>query len=279
VNTEKQTLTIIRGPVVFVMGSPPEERAGRFPGDLETQHEVRLERSFAIASQKVTLGQFRRFCRERGITPAHPAEYGNDEEGPVVAVSWYQAAEYCNWLSQREGLTPCYLPDERGGYGPGMSIAPDALGRTGYRLPTEEEWEFACRAGAVTSRHYGSAEDLLAQYAWYRRNSDAYTPGGARLKPNDLGLFDILGATWEWCHEPAIPTAETVGLGLGLPASLAVRPPQAMPIGRTTNCFCRGGSDIDLPELVRAAYRCRYPPAGMDGTLGFRIARTLPERL
>jgi formylglycine-generating enzyme required for sulfatase activity len=254
VNGEGQTLTIVPGPVVFVMGSPRGEESDRFRGAPETRHEVRLGHSFAISSQKVTLGQFRRFREDH----PHPVEYGADANGPVLAVSWYQAAEYCNWLSQREGLPPeqwCYLPDDRGSYGPGMRIAPDALSRTGYRLPAEAEWEYTCRAGAVTSRYYGSADHLLRHHAWYRHNSDAYTPGSARLKPNDLGLFDVLGTAWEWCHEPLR------------------NEPDAAINGKTTS-LCRGGSYIDLPELVRAAYRCAYPPDGKDCTLGFRIART-----
>jgi formylglycine-generating enzyme required for sulfatase activity len=260
VNGEGQTLTRVRGPVVFVMGAPPDESPGRFPGQPETPHEVRIDHSFAVGSQLVTLGQFRRFCAARGVAHRHPVEYGAADDGPVLAVSWYQAAAYCDWLSERAGLPPeqwCYRNDDRVGYGPGMRVAPDALARAGYRLPTEAEWEYACRAGAVTSRYHGSAEHLLWHYAWYRHSSDAYTPPNARLKPNDLGLFDVLGSAWEWCHD-ALP---------GAPDGL---------LGEATRCLCRGGSYVDLPELVRAAYRCHYPPDGKDCTLGFRVARTWP---
>ena len=92
----------------------------------------------------------------------------------MIAVTWYGAAAYCNWLSEQEGLPQdqwCYLPNEKQEYAEGMTIPADVLRRTGYRLPTEAEWEYACRAGAITSRYYGLSLDLLEKYAWYQDNS------------------------------------------------------------------------------------------------------------
>ena len=98
-------------------------------------------------------------------------------------------------------MPECYEPNEEGQYAEGMRIRADALQRTGYRLPTEAEWEYACRAGAMTSRYYGLSEELLGQYAWYLTNTlgDRARPCGSLL-PNDLGLFDMLGNVYEWCN-------------------------------------------------------------------------------
>src|SRR5262249_26118340 len=122
------------------------------------------------------------------------------DEGPMILVSWFQAAAYCNWLSKEEGLDECYPPLEK--IGDGMQMPQGYLQRTGYRLPTEAEWEYACRAGAVTSRFYGTSEKLLGRYAWYRETTeDKRTQPGGLLKPNDLGLFDAYGNVWEWCQD------------------------------------------------------------------------------
>ena len=82
-----------------------------------------------------------------------------------------------------------------------MRIKADALKLPGYRLPTEAEWEYACRAGAVTSRYYGLSVDLLGRYAWYLKNAQQRAWPCGSLQPNDLGLFDMLGNVLEWCQE------------------------------------------------------------------------------
>src|SRR5262249_29326460 len=107
-------------------------------------------------------------------------------------------------LSKKEGLPEdqwCYLPNKNGGLAHGMQLAPDYLQRTGYRLPTEAEWEYACRAGAVTSRYYGESEELLEKYAWYGKNSAQRTWPVGILKPNDFGLFDMHGQVDVWCQD------------------------------------------------------------------------------
>ena len=121
-------------------------------------------------------------------------------------MTWYEAAEYCNWLSEKEGISAdqwCYEPNDQGKFAEGMRAKDKYLTLTGYRLPTEAEWEFACRAGTITRFYFGQNDALLANYAWYRaqQQSDRTWPV-ASLKPNDFGLFDMLGNVWHWCECP-----------------------------------------------------------------------------
>src|SRR5262249_51958286 len=129
---------------------------------------------------------------------------------PILGVTWYEAAAYCNWLSRAEGLPEkewCYEPNPRDRFEGGMKLAPDYLKRNGYRLPTEAEFEYACRAGASTRRYYGSADDLLGKYAWYSGNAGERTRPVRSLKPNDFGLFDMHGSLFGWCQERTLSYA------------------------------------------------------------------------
>jgi serine/threonine protein kinase/formylglycine-generating enzyme required for sulfatase activity len=201
VNGQGQTLVVIPGPVEFWMGSPPTEegRGGPVSRFDELRHWRRIGRSFAIASKEVTVEQFLR-RKDHPISRQHAPS----DDCPVNMVSWYDAAAYCNWLSEQEGIPKdqwCYQPNAQGQYGPGMKLAANYLQRTGYRLPSEAEWEFACRAGAVTRYSFGESEELLPRYAWYEKNWQGKLRPVGSLKPNDLGLFDMHGNDWEWCQE------------------------------------------------------------------------------
>jgi serine/threonine protein kinase/formylglycine-generating enzyme required for sulfatase activity len=263
VNGQGQTLVVIPGPVEFLMGSPPTE-AGR--GENETLHRRRIPRTFAIATKPVTVEQFQRFHEDNFFR-----QYAPTALCPKPGVTWYTAAEYCNWLSKKEGLPDrewCYEPNKDRKYAEGMRPAPGYLGRAGYRLPTEAEWAYACRAGAVTSRCYGDSEELLKHYAWYVRNANGRSWPVGSLKPNDLGLFDLHGNLWGWCQDRYQPY-ETA------PGGKAIETKEdRTPLMDTEPRVLRGGS-FSHPGSVRSAYRNRLMPAYRGYDIGFRPARTL----
>jgi formylglycine-generating enzyme required for sulfatase activity len=265
VNGQGQTLVIIPGPAEFLMGSPEQETAHYYPK--ETPHAVRIDRTFAIAAKSVTLAEFLAFKPDH----AHQKDLTPSGDCPVQYITWYDAAAYCNWLSRQEGLPPeewCYLPNQ-GKYLQGMKLAPDYLRRTGYRLPTEAEWEYACRAGTATRRYYGNGEDLLEKYAWYQNNSGHRTWPVGSLKPNDWGLFDMVGNLFSWCQERH---KEYPGTSPGRPV-LDVE--DALPVLESELRLVRGGSYADAADEVRAARRTVINPSFVSTYAGLRVARTI----
>jgi formylglycine-generating enzyme required for sulfatase activity len=144
INGQGQTLVVVPAGADFWMGSPGAEAGRVAPG--EPLHRVRIPRSFALAAKEVTVEQFLRFRPEH----LYATRYSPRPDGPMIPVTWYDAAEYCNWLSEQEGIPQaewCYRPNKAGRYGDGMRLVSGYLGKRGYRLPTEAEWECVCRAG------------------------------------------------------------------------------------------------------------------------------------
>ena len=211
INTQGQTFVVLDAGE-FLMGSPKSEPHHQLD---ETQHRCRIGRRFAVSSTQVTKAQFALFHAVRPeIERRDTSQYVKTNDSPQVAMTWYEAAAYCNWLSEQEGIDEkqwCYEPNEKGEYGPGMKAKDNYLKLSGYRLPTEAEWEYACRAGTVTSRYYGLTETLLEKYAWYEPNSQDRTWPVGSLKPNDFGLFDMHGNAWEWCDDPYRDYPEAAG--------------------------------------------------------------------
>ena len=185
VNRHHHTMAVVRGPV------------GLTVKEAEFSCPVRIPRSFAVGTKEVTNEQFDRF---RG--PAVPGKEDDARKNlPPVSMSWYDAARYCRWLSERENIPSeemCYPPLDQ--IREGMKPIPDYLHRKGYRLPTEPEWEYACRAGVPGSRYFGNEEKSVRHYAWTVLSADGHPWPAGLLKPNDLGLFDSLGNVCEWCQ-------------------------------------------------------------------------------
>ncbi len=192
-NGQRQTFAVIRGPITFPMGD----------SEAEQHWTVQIPRSFALGTKEVTREQFARFLGAMG------GPRGQDAVEPVSNVSWYEAACYCRWLSEQEQIPEsqmCYPPIDQ--IRSGIRLADNYLERTGYRLPTEAEWEYGCGAGATTIWPFGDDDALLSRFAWWLNNAQGHAHPVGRLQPNDLGLFDALGNVYEWCHlRPWTPTS------------------------------------------------------------------------
>ncbi|MBF0612555.1 MAG: formylglycine-generating enzyme family protein [Magnetococcales bacterium] len=185
------------------------------------------------------------------------SEFQGDGNLPVTKVSWFDAVEFCNRWSLQEGFTPCY------GKVGDKSIWNQAA--DGFRLLTEAEWEYACRAGSETTWFFGDDESKLQEYAWFGEgwDKDNAHPVGQKL-PNPYELYDMHGNVWEWCWDwyGAYSKEE-----------------QFNPAGQETGedrCL-RGGSFANSPDVLRSAFRSGYRPVGRDRFLGFRCGR-FPSR-
>jgi formylglycine-generating enzyme required for sulfatase activity len=265
------TFAIVAGPLEFWMGSPDHEE-DRFSH--ETRHFRRIERSLAVATKEVTIEQYRRF------KPAFPQEYRYSREAncPANLVNWFEAAAYCNWLSRQDGIEKgewCYPAKVESG----MEVSERAASRLGYRLPTEAEWEYLCRAGSETARSFDPGGEVFSHHAWTWLNSeDRCRPVGSLL-PNALGLFDMLGNLWEWCHYnpvmsgkddyPPYPASTKDIPALDVDGSSTI-------IARQTWRILRGGAFDYSPAQARSAHRYSATVGYREGTIGFRVVRTIP---
>ncbi|MFI2368189.1 formylglycine-generating enzyme family protein [Streptomyces sp. NPDC018833] len=209
------------------------------PGQV-TLSDRRTQRSWSVELAPYELAAFpvtqALYAQATGLRPST----AQGDTCPVESVSWWDAVRFCNALSQRDGFAPAYHLHANG-----ERIEWDASAG-GYRLPTEAEWEHACRAG-TTGPHYG----LLDEIAWYRDNShERIHEVGGKL-PNPWGFYDMLGNVWDWCWD--IYDAEVYG---------AYR-------------VLRGGGWFDEPWSCRASARRRSHPTFQVDDVGFRIARSL----
>ena len=210
----------------FLMGSSD----GVADRDLdESQHVVKLSQPYYLGIFEVTQQQYETVMGENHSKFRAP-------DRPVEQVSWDHAVEFCEELSR--------LPEEK------------AAGNV-YRLPTEAEWEYACRAGTDTAYNSGESESDLSEVAWFNGNTTTTQPVGQK-KPNAFGLYDMSGNVWEWCKDRYGPYDNE-----------PVSDPQGADSGLER--VSRGGSWINLPQVCRSARRSRYAPQRHYTVLGFRV--------
>ena len=264
VTAQGQTVVVIPGPVEFLMGSPSTEK-GHFDQPDETQHRRRIGRSFAIAAKPVTVAEYRRYNPDYSFSQ----KTAPTPDCPIIETSWYEAALYCNWLSEQEGIPRdqwCYETD---GHDKVTTLKENYLSLTGYRVPTQAEMEFACRAGAVTSRYYGEADELLEKYGWYAKNAaDRIWPVAAK-KPNDLGLFDMHGNPLNWClNKYALyPRSPLDQVFEDVEEERSINPQEHRVV--------KGACFVSTLALARAAFRFPDVPTLRRADVGFRPARTI----
>jgi formylglycine-generating enzyme required for sulfatase activity len=201
-----------------------------------------LSQGFALGTTPVTQVQWQAVMRD------NPSHFRGDHL-PVECVSWFDAIAFCNALSEKTARKPFYQLDAEH-----VTI----VGGDGYRLPTEAEWEYACRAGATTVYSFGNDDDQLDAYAWYAANATGQTQAVAQRTPNAWGLFDMHGNVLEWCWDWFInyPPAE-------------VTDPQGPSKG--VRRVMRGGSWGGNPCGCRSAFRFRQAPNDRDQYIGFRV--------
>ncbi|MEZ6063331.1 MAG: SUMF1/EgtB/PvdO family nonheme iron enzyme [Planctomycetaceae bacterium] len=252
-------------PGTFLMGSPGSEVEGDH--HREVTHRCRIPRNYAIAVHELTVRDFLRFQKDFGYVP----QYSPDTDCPVNMLTWFDAARYCRWLSEQEGIPEdqmCFPPLED--IVDGMILPSNILQRTGYRLPTEAEWEFACRAGTASPRYFGNSPELLPSHAWTADNSAFRSWPVGSLLPNDLGLFDMYGNAMEWC----------LGFGEDYPTDIGrVRVDEineAIRIHSAGQGALRGGAFLYAPSNARSAQRHRGPLIDVEPSLAFRLVRTIP---
>jgi formylglycine-generating enzyme required for sulfatase activity/serine/threonine protein kinase len=295
-NSIGMRLTLIP-PGEFLMGSTPEQNAlavklaeeAKLPpsaSELQRlkeempQHRVVITKPYWMGTTEVTIGQFRRFVeateyvteteklgggfshldavtKREVYDPNHTWRepgYPVTDESPVTQITWNDAVQFCNWLSQQEGLRPSYTLNKF-----------DQWIQTGwgacYRLPTEAEWEYACRAGTTTPFWCGDDLAVLDVYEWYNRNGGAKPVPVATKRPNPFGLFDMHGNVREWCQDY-----------YGADYYVKTSPNNPLGPGSGSNRVIRGGYYSEIAVNCRSACRYFNAPASRYNN-GLRVMR------
>jgi formylglycine-generating enzyme required for sulfatase activity/tRNA A-37 threonylcarbamoyl transferase component Bud32 len=268
-NSQFTGMTFVRIPGgEFLMGSADGDAEAN--GDEKPQHRVRVS-PFHLGTTEVTQAQF------SAVMGYNPSQFSSTGPGkrkmadqvtdrhPVVNLSWVDAIRFCNAMSRRDHLTPYYAESGRGQLPP-QQVRILSVSGTGYRLPTEAEWEYACRAGSTTRYSRGDDPSEFEGDAWYQRNSGSMTHPVALKRSNALGLYDMHGNVAEWCWDWHLVDYYR--------DSILVDP--RGPVQATTR-VCRGGSWTSDHRGCRSAARDYKAPVRRENNLGFRVARNVPD--
>ena len=232
----------------FTMGSDGGE------DDEKPPHKVWVD-AFLIDKCEVTQEQF------QALMEKNPSHF-KGPQNPVEQATWADAAFYCNARSRADGLQPCY-DEETGACN---------FSANGYRLPTEAEWEYACRAGTSSAYPFGNDPSKLKTYAWFADSAAKKTHPVGQKKPNAWGLHDMTGNVLEWCNDVYTETYY---------AESPRKNPHGPPDEPGADFVLRGGTWDTSANTCRAAYRAGDTPGQIDGCfrrdqIGFRCVRNAP---
>jgi formylglycine-generating enzyme required for sulfatase activity len=273
--TKQTSLTMIRIP------------AGQFERQVGSENEekrqvVQISGDFLLSDREITINLFQRFVNDeeyRGDKPtAWEGEYNFPDASPahpVQKVNWYDAVMFCNWLSRKENRTPFYKLSNSRIEKSGLPGVPDANvcdveiieGADGFRLPTEAEWEYACRAGTTTRFSFGDDEAMLTHYGVYATNSNAITARVCTRLCNAWGLFDMHGNVWEWCWDDYEADAEVQG---------SLDTEVQAPLGPTGGRVVRGGCWGVAAWECESSYGSWFKPTDRYHNVSFRVAADAP---
>ncbi|MCE9531962.1 MAG: SUMF1/EgtB/PvdO family nonheme iron enzyme [Planctomycetes bacterium] len=216
-----------------------------------------LPKAYLLGKYEVTQGEWEKVMgyNPSSFGPQNPKVKGLDtSKFPVEQVSWYDSVEFCNKLSEKEGLKPYYelKVTKRGGKDSNQIEEAEVtiLGGNGYHIPTDAEWTWGCAAGYKTKYHFGDKDEELPEYAWFVTNSEGRPHAVGEKKPNAFGLYDMHGNVWEW-NEEMLTNAKT-------------RAPERVP---------RGGEWSHTAGLCPVSHRSRAAPANRYNPYGLRLAQ------